>query len=115
MTTLIAQLQRDFRRIRRRGDVLRRRESVVIDLDVAEKLIVFLLAGRHVERAERDVRVVALHLHAFAIQVIVVGDLEIELHRAAVDGFGFDLEGLFDRQQIVRSVGGECVAGEEGE
>jgi len=109
----------------RDGDALRRRigervrqgrvDRVVVDLDFAEELVVLLLAGRHVERAERDVGVVGLGLHAFAIQVVIVGDLEVELHRTAVDGLGFHLEGLFDRQQIVRGVGRERVTGEKGE
>ena len=88
---------------------------MVKDLDVTQEFVVLLLAGRHVERAERHVRVVALHLHAFAIQVVVVGDLEVELHRPAIDGLGLHLEGLFDRQQVVRGIGRERVADEEGE
>ena len=94
--------------------MLRRAEAVVIDLDVAEELVVLLFAGRQVERAERHAGVVALHLHAFAIQVIVVGDREFELHRAAIDGFAFDLECLLHRQQVV-GIGRERMAGEKGE
>ena len=81
--------------------MLSRREPVVVDLDVAKKLVVFSLAIGHVECAERHARVVAFYFDAFAVQVIVVGDLEIELHRTAVDRLGFDLECLLDRQQVV--------------
>ena len=81
--------------------MLRRAQSVVIHLDVAEEFVVLLLTGRQIERAERDTRVDALGLHALAIQVVVVGDLEVELDRGAVDRVGLDLERLLDGQEIV--------------
>ena len=84
MAALVAQFQHHLVRIRRRCQMLRCRQAVVIDLDIAEKLIVLLLARGQIERTESNGRIGAFRLDPIAIQVIVVGDLEIELDRAAI-------------------------------
>ena len=114
MAALVAQFQRHLVGRCGCGQVLGGVEAVVIDLDIAEKLVMLFLARWQIQCIQGHGRVGALELDPFPVQVIVVGNLEIEPDRAAVDRHGFDPECLFDRQQIV-GVGREGVAGQQGE
>ena len=115
MTALIAQFQRELVLARRRGQMLDCARAAMVDLDIAEKFVVLLLAGRQIEHVEGDARVSAFRLDPIAVQIIVIGDREIELDRAAIDCLGLDPERLFDRQQVIRvgGVSGASASGDE--
>ncbi len=76
-------------------------KSVVIHLDVAEELVVLLLAVGQVECTEHHSSICGLGFEALAIQVVIVGDLERELDGRPIECLGFDLERLIDRQQVI--------------
>jgi hypothetical protein len=95
--------------------MLRRDQAVVIYLDVAEKLVVLLFAGGQIQRVEHHRRIGAARLHALAIQIVIVGDLEADFDRGTVERLGFDAECLFDRQQVVFVCGVDGVGAESGE
>ncbi len=88
----------------------------MIDLDVAEELVVLFLAGGQLVSGERDAGVGGRDLDAVAIEVVVLRQLPLQAHRVAVDGLRLNAERFLDRQQAVRAgVLRGRVRGETGE
>jgi len=113
MATLVVQFDDGLDSVRWHGQMLSRGEAMVVNLDIAEELVMLLFAAGQVQRAEQGCRVRTFRLDAPAVQVIIVGNGEFELHRLPVRRLRLDAKGLVDGEQVVLIVGVDETRGSE--
>ena len=91
-------------------------DGIVVDLDVAEELIVLFDALRQIERAELEAGLGGLRADPALVEVIVLCDPPMQGNLARGDDFGIQHIGLFDRQQAILFLGmGDVGESEEGQ
>lgn len=87
------------------GDGQREHQFAAVDLDLAEGVVLFGLAGGQGGFAEGDA--VGLEPEAVAVQVVGVGHLEADLDGFVVDGAGGGAKGLVGGQGFAGGMGAE--------
>ena len=75
-------------------------ENAVVDLDVAEVLVVLLFARGQLRRAEDDIGRVGAELKAVAVKVITFGGDEAQLDRLRRAFHQAQLKGFAHRQEV---------------
>ncbi|MNH11626.1 hypothetical protein D3C79_711440 [compost metagenome] len=89
-------------------------EDAVVDLDIAEELVVLGFTGRNLRGTQGDVGRFAAELETVAVQVVAVGGDEAQLQGLSFILHQAQLEGFMHRQKIGAVVQRRCAQGGAG-